>query len=125
MVTFREDTTVGCILSLTREELKTLCTNASHPFLYEKTVRKKRIFIPHWLRQYYDYVGIFGNADPLDVTQWLPLYSPLENDNNTSILDRNWVDLDSKCDGIVTRTHYKFLWTHVGSAGNPQAKIIR
>ncbi len=124
-VTFREDTTVSCLLRLTREELKTFCTSASHPFLYKQTVRKKSLFIPVWLRQHFDFVGIFGNADPSDMAQWLPLYSPLVNNNDTLIFERNWIDVESRCDGIVTRTHYKFLWTHVGSVDNPQAKIIR
>jgi len=123
-VTFGEDTVVGCVLSLSREELKDLCTQSKHPLLHKQTIQQTSFFIPVWLRRNFDFIGIFGNADTADVKQWLTIYSPLEDSNLTSVVERSWSDLYSTCDGMVTEVHYKFLWSHVGNLNNPQAKII-
>lgn len=63
-------------------------------------------------------VGIFGNADPLDITHWLSVHESI------AVKSRHYFADDSRCEGLPTGIHYKFLWTYVGGSSNPQAKIL-
>ncbi len=80
------------------------------------------IYVPMWLVPELGaddlYVGIFGNADPLDKTQWLKVNKAFQ-DSTASFQDRTLT-----CTGVVTAAHYRFMWTLVGSVKNPQAKIM-
>lgn len=47
------------------------------------------------------YVGIFGNADPLDISQWLSVDAP-ETPGSSST--GTWIDASSTCSHMVTGT---------------------
>eukprot|EP01037_Dinobryon_pediforme_P033159 gene33159-38472_t len=65
------------------------------------------------------YVGIYGNADPLDSTQWLQLQlsSPLDP-------VRTWNDVTSTCSNMFTGLTVQFLVAPTGEKVNPQNKIV-
>lgn len=65
------------------------------------------------------YVGIYGNADPLDVSQWLPFNVPTPSTSN-----RRWQDSSSTCSNMIIGMNYKFLLAYSGEKVNPQTKII-
>lgn len=91
------------------------------------------------------YVGYFGNADPLDPSQWFRLAAP------PSGTSWQWNDATSTCSSMITGTfplmqtlllsencflicfnymlltkgiNYKFLVGYTGEKSNPQSKII-
>merc|ERR1711998_691231 len=76
------------------------------------------VYVPAYLNITDTYVGIFGNADPLDYTQWLKI--ALETTNTVP----SYKVASRTCDDMITSLHYKFLVAYVGSETNPQAKII-
>ena len=115
---------------MTIEDLENLCVSSSHPYLVEipstDDSTEKR-FIPRWFQSDVQYIGIFGNADTLDSTHWLSLFSSNDKDDpaNVSFLkNRVWLPSQATCEGIITHLEYTFLWTHVGRQDSPQAKII-
>ena len=63
-VGFGNDMIVGCSISLTRAELQDLCLSQNHTFLSQKQTASGYIYIPRWLVNDVDYIGIYGNADP-------------------------------------------------------------
>jgi hypothetical protein len=69
-------------------------------------------------------VGIFGNADPADITQWLPISKSITNENY-KVKSRIWNPTHNICNGIITGLKYRILWSYAGSVTRPQAKIIR
>eukprot|EP00518_Triparma_eleuthera_P003744 CAMPEP_0182453286 /NCGR_PEP_ID=MMETSP1319-20130603/411_1 /TAXON_ID=172717 /ORGANISM="Bolidomonas pacifica, Strain RCC208" /LENGTH=696 /DNA_ID=CAMNT_0024651201 /DNA_START=102 /DNA_END=2192 /DNA_ORIENTATION=+ len=128
-VQFGVDMSVGCSLSLTAAELQNLCVNkVSHTgnYLYDPApaVTTGQSNIPFWLTSMYNdtsttKVGIFGNADPLDITQWLDVTQGAFANSEPA-----YDALKLSCSNFPTGTHYKFQWTYVGSTTNPQAKIM-
>jgi len=116
---FGEDVMSGCTLSLTRQELADLCTMSSHPYLVSSKIGDQTVLIPQWLLSDQNFVGKFGNADPLDMAQWLEIKS-----SGTQTLNLIWQSSHNRCYGLVSNLQYNFLWTHVGSANNPQAMIL-
>ena len=110
---------------LSKAELEILCTTtaSNHPLLSTKKVGSEIMYIPKWLQFFNNIVGIYGNADPEDIAQWLTISSPFGS--NAVVKSRVWIPSESRCEGIPTRLRYHFLWTYVGSTSNPQAKIIR
>lgn len=64
------------------------------------------------------YVGVYGDADPLDATQWSEIaYSdPLPT--------RIWNDKTSTCSGMYSGINLKFLIASSGEKLNPQNKIV-
>jgi len=65
------------------------------------------------------YIGIFGNADPLDVSQWLKVEVKAAASNAAS-----WLERTSTCKNAITTMNYRFFWAYVGAKSNPQAKIV-
>jgi hypothetical protein len=124
IVGFAKDMFVGCAQPMTRDELKEFCTSDQHPMLLEQKIGDATFVYPKWLESNQEYLGIFGNADPRDVNQWLKIESPM-NEPEFSVKSRNWLDLESKCLGMPTRMKIEILWTHVGNVENPQSKILR
>jgi hypothetical protein len=121
-VTFGDDMATGCTVALTKAELTALCSpTATETWLQTTTAGSK---IPKWLMSPVDatptdsYVGIFGNADPYDVTQWLKVAS-LEIEE-----DPAYTASSGQCENFPTHAHYKFAYTNVGNTQNPQKKII-
>merc|ERR1719217_682750 len=64
------------------------------------------------------YVGMFGNADPLDTSQWLQARVVDVSTTPTLSTDQRL------CSNLITSLHYRFLTARVGEVGNPQNKII-
>ena len=123
IIGFGEDTMVGCTISLTRPELQDLCISQDHPFLSKRQLTSEDMFIPKWLINEIDFLGIYGNADPLQQSHWVPIFSPLDQlDFNAK--SRVWFPSQNKCDGLVTSLQIRILWTYSGRTSNPQAKII-
>ena len=108
-VEFGVDLRGGCSLLLTRSELQTMCSG-SGPYMNGD--------LPSFWSINTTHVGIFGNADPQDSTQWLAL------DNVVSAANYLWDDATSTCNDFYATIDYKFLTADVGSTGNPQQKII-
>ena len=124
IVNFGEDVTHSCTVEFTKAELKDFCTLTTSPYLSTVAVDDTtNIYVPEWLVPVYGdddaYIGIFGNADPLDITQWLKISKP-----SFAVPTRSFSGTDSRCAGTPTSVHYKFMWTNVGNVNNPQAKII-
>jgi hypothetical protein len=121
------------MLSLTKDELQHLCTSSDHPMLINVPVASSAhqdvMPIPLWFHRTSDAVGIFGNAHVDNATEWLPIFSQVEHNENMmpAAEDREWADDSAlfQCKGLATRMHYKFLWSYVGNVKNPQRKIIR
>lgn len=64
------------------------------------------------------YVGIYGNADPLDVKQWEKLAVTLPTP------PRGYNDATGVCSNMYTSLNYQFLIAQSGEKNNPQNKII-
>ncbi len=71
-----------------------------------------------WINSSFTYIGIFGNADPLDISQWMQM--DIDANSNTPSFDAN----DRLCTDMPTSLHYEFLYAYVGSTQSPQAKIV-
>jgi hypothetical protein len=63
-------------------------------------------------------VGSYGNADPLDATQWTPL------DVSTLTTTPSYDSSTFTCNNMVTGLHYQFLVAYGGEKTNPQNKIV-
>ena len=111
---FGYDMTTGCALSLTRAQLRTLCEATT-------TVvgQTDSSGFPLFLNFADGYVGAFGNADPLDTTQWIAIKK-----RSSSATTRTWSDSKGTCTGMPTGLSYKFLVAAAGEKAFPQNKII-
>jgi hypothetical protein len=97
-ISFGYDMSTGCTLNLSREELKGLCCQGSTGC---SGISANSIYsnpdngIPYFFdanNLYGGYVGIYGNADPLDATQWFKFGISIPSSS-----DRNWDDLFGIC----------------------------
>ena len=114
---------VGCIIPLTKIELQDLCTSQTHPFLSTRKLASEDMYIPKWLINEVDLIGIYGNADLLQQSHWLPIMSPIDQ-LDFKAKSRAWLPSQSRCDGLATALRIRILWTYSGRTNNPQAKII-
>lgn len=108
-VQFGVDLRAGCSLSLTRGELEDMCSGGGSYISGG---------IPTFFNVSNTYVGVFGNADPLDVSQWLSL------DTSLTSATYLWDDTAGVCYNLITSINYRFLTADVGKSNNPQKKII-
>jgi tectonic-1/3 len=123
-VGFGKDIFVGCTQFMTRHELKEFCTSELHSMLLQHEVGESTFYFPTWLETKQDFLGIFGNADPLDKEQWVKIESAL-SEPSFSVKSRIWLDAENRCVGMPSRLRIEILWTHVGNVDSPQAKILR
>ena len=118
---------VGCTQKMTRNELEEICTTSSpHKFLSEIAIAgssSEPIRIPSWFKPAYNMLGVFGNADPNDVGQWLHIHSHMTHPDY-SMKNLVWLPIEGRCEGLPTLVKYKILWTQVGNVQQPQNKII-
>lgn len=147
---FGEDVNVGCTLSLSREDLKGLCTDGTHPWLQKfisvaNTSTRTEIFVPIWIIQHItpkeegiqnhdnvkqnfslhdEYVAVFANADETDESHWIHIEVPNSDSPIYQFKRPTWNSEDNSCSGIITGVRYDIHWTYVGSIWNPQAKIV-
>lgn len=106
-VSFGYDISSGCMLSLTRDELVNMCcqgpsgcsgTSTSSPYSDPVTG------IPYFFDGYNsgrDFIGMFGNADPLDITQWYRLAVTIPSGSN-----RVWDNQLGVCKNMFTGKTY-------------------
>ena len=138
-VGFGVDVSSTCTISLRVDQLEQLCTSGvahSGDYLFDYIKGQDNPKIPAWITTMYNttfsealsttgrsksglLLGIFGNADPLDKTQWIDVISL-----NLPTTQPSFVSASQTCTGFPTSTHYKIQWTNVGSTTNPQAKIM-
>eukprot|EP01034_Spumella_vulgaris_P040624 gene40624-50259_t len=74
--------------------------------------------LPLFLNFTEGYVGIYGDADPLDATQWSAITHSVPSPA------RSWSDKTSTCSGMFTGLNIEFLVTASGEKANPQNKIV-
>lgn len=105
-------------LCLCREELQSMCSSGDSSRYFNS------IGIPYFFAAVLPtsgtsrYIGNYGNADPLDDSQWSSLaYS-------TTSPTRQWSSVSSTCSGLVTTLQYEFLVAKSGERANPQNKIV-
>jgi hypothetical protein len=118
-VKFGYDLATGCVLYLNRSELNDLCcqggscsSSSASPFSNPSTG------IPYFFNFTPGYVGIYGNSDPLDISQWFAITQ------SVSSATRDWVDKNSICYNMFTGMNYQFLVAKSGEKAYPQNKIV-
>jgi len=100
---FGHDIYSGCTARFNRSALRNFCEEGTKPAFLSVTE---------------GYIGYFGNADPLDISQWFHLSAP------PSGAIWQWNDITSICSSMTTGVMYKFLVGNTGEKANPQHKII-
>lgn len=132
---FGYDTLTGCTLSLTRSQLRDFCcTGASgaclaRSFVSQVTTPSEYVNagtgVAHFLNVSQaasglvgGYIGIYGDADPLDVSQWFSYASSIPTDART------WNDETSTCANAFVGLNIQFLVANSAERGNPQKKIV-
>ena len=115
-ILFGYDMSTGCSLSLTLADLKALCqatSTTSTPYPTDSSG------FPVFLTSFTNgYIGAYGNADPLDPSQWISI------SKRASSPTRGWLDSTGTCSGMPTGLSYKFLVAAAGEKAFPQNKII-
>ena len=129
-VPFGYDISTGCTLSLTRSELEALCCEGSSgcsgdsafsdstglPYFYNTGVSSTTL---SYLLN--GYVGLFGNADPLDITQWLDI---TVEDPTTAAGSKTWNSATGTCANMYSQMNIEFLVAKTGEKLVPQNKIV-
>lgn len=121
-ILFGFDVTSGCVLKLSKSELESLCCQASSQCIAPSISPYSSVLtgIPYFFNiSNSDFIGIYGNADPLDISQWLKVSTPSIDKKPSS-----WNNYDGTCSNMFTGLHYNFLITKSGEISNPQNKII-
>lgn len=118
-VYFGQDMLSGCTLELTYENFSSFCSQ-NNEHMRDSEILGIGSKVPKyiWANSSFSYVGIFGNSDPLDKTQWIQM--EIIDDSDTPIFDAN----DRVCSNMPTSLNYEFLYAYVGALKNPQAKIM-
>ncbi len=115
-VRFGEDVSATCALRLDAAALAALCaTPAALPaYLGLGYVNTTRGGAP--VRA--SHVGVLGNSDPWKAWQWTRV------DAASPQASASWDPVRQTCTGLVSGVDVEFLTASVGSAGNPQRKIV-
>ena len=66
------------------------------------------------------YIGTYGNADPLDISQW----QEINIESPTAASTRNWDDASGVCSNMYSGMHIEFLIAKTGEKLVPQNKIV-
>ncbi|CAM9728405.1 unnamed protein product [Chrysoparadoxa australica] len=113
-VQFGDDMMSCCALTLTRDEMKDLCQGRG------AYISSGNSFTPAALATSApeSYLGIYGNADPLDLGQWLKV------DISSGTATNVWDEPTGTCSNMVTSLNWRILYTLVGSKVAPQNKIV-
>jgi hypothetical protein len=118
-IKFGFDTTTGCVVDLSKEQLIAMCCEGSENCAYTDydSTYTSSAGVPFFFNIQDGYVGIFGNADPLDYKQWLEMTVSLP------ILPRQWNADTNTCENMFSGLQYEFLIANAGERSNPQSKI--
>lgn len=123
-VQFGYDSQSGCTVSISREELKAMCCQGSStgctstvtsdyvdsdgvPYIFDGPLSEENAL-----------VGYYGNADPLDSTQWFSFDVGSWSDT------REWIEDTGTCQNMPSSLVYNFLVAKSGEKANPQNKIV-
>ncbi len=116
VVGFGYDMMTCCGLEMNRDELKEMC-EGSGAFLsldgITPAALRGKDFIPGET-----FLGAFGNADPVDVGQWIAV------DIDTGTATQSWDEQTGVCNHIVSSLNWRLLYARIGADGNRQAKIV-
>lgn len=133
---FGYDTLSGCTLTLKRDDLRDFCcTGASgaclaHSFVSQVAAPSVYVDPATGLAHFLNvsqistsgvsvgYVGIYGDADPLDISQWFPYATSFPTDART------WNDETSTCSKVFAGLSIQFLVANSADRENPQKKIV-
>lgn len=119
-IKFGYDTSTGCIADLTKDQLIAMCCEGSENC--DRTDYNSSYTsstgVPFFFNIKDGYVGIYGNADPLDYKQWLEMKVTLP------IVPRQWNADTNTCQNMLSGLQYEFLISNTGEKRNPQSKII-
>lgn len=102
-VLFGFDAVVECGEELSAAQLKARCESGAVPPALEVNATR---------------VGMFGNADPLRINQWLELDVASAGPGGT------YTAASRRCSDLVDGVHYEFVVARVGQATSPQRKIV-
>ena len=111
-IAFGFDMSTGCSMKLSRADFITLCTATG------ATTYTGSSGMPKFFDFINGYVGSFGNADPLDPTQWIPMNLVASSPT------RSFNDATGICSGVPSGLSYKFLVAAAGEKSFPQNRII-
>ena len=119
-VRFGEDLATSCALQLTAAQLQALCSGAGPQAATAAFVGLGSVQLAAGAAPA-THVGILGNADPYKAWQWLPFAAgagaaPVASWDTTGVFPR--------CSSIVTGVDIELLVAPVGSANNPQNKVV-
>jgi hypothetical protein len=120
-VLFGEDLVTGCTLQVSYDNFTDLCSQTGPNVRdFQSATSTTATGIPKflWANASFDYLGTFGNADPLDVSQWMKM--TFEGQPNSPSLD----ETEQSCSFLTTSLHIEILISKVGSTQMPQNKII-
>ncbi len=98
------DMSTSCALPMTDAQLQTRCASSA---------------APESLTLNATHVGVFGNSDPLQTSEWLALSLPGASPQAAQY------DADSRtCNNAITGIHVQLMTAFVGKQGNGQRKIV-
>lgn len=118
-ILFGYDQFTSCTLSLTRAELEGLCCSSSDCSTSETTDYANSDGSPFFFTNVTaGYVGLWGNSDPLDISQWTSFAI------RTASTTRAWDSTTGICTGMPTGVNYKFLVVSAAEKSFPQNKIV-
>lgn len=125
---FGYDTIAACSVALNRQQLKDFCcTGASGTCSSSSTTStfgtSEYVSTTTGLAYFLNftqggYVGIYGDADPLDISQWFAISYSKPTDS------RVWSDVTSTCSNVYSGFNIQFLVSSSGERANPQNKIV-
>ena len=122
-VNFGYDIATGCSVALNRSELINMCCEGQSNCDAAYPNANSPYALSNGLPVFFDisggYIGAYGNADPLDVTQWITI-TPA----SISGFARKWNDQLGVCSGMITSLDIRFLVAYTAEVTNPQNKII-
>lgn len=118
-IMFGYDISTGCSLQIDRDTLEAMCSDpSSSSYVNPDTL------LPYFLDFTNASIGIFGNADPLDVDQWLSIEKTTAATTDAYTGSVSWTDATSTCTGFPTGLNIRLLVAYSGEKTNPQNKII-
>jgi hypothetical protein len=118
-ILFGYDSVQSCQMQLTRADLEGLCCSGTDCTTTETTDYAGSTGAPYWYSNVTaGYIGMYGNSDPLDISQWIPIAV------TSASTTRSWSDYTGVCSGMVTGINYKFLVVSTAERSFPQNKIV-
>jgi hypothetical protein len=123
---FGYDSITGCSIHLNRQQFINFCCTGAPGSCLDNTANTMSGDSPYvaanGLAYFFNftqgYIGIYGDADPLDIGQWFKIGYSIPAD------ERQWNDLTATCSNAFSGLNIQFLVTYSGEKSNPQNKIV-